>query len=814
MKALTVERPHGFLLWKGKQTAIGHKDILPTDEPMILASDGEAFGEVTLGQPVAMNLTEFDRTQKEHCVRPEERKLWWPDTTVFYMYRLKDWQPYEVMKSVDVIEGEAVFKEPPALTDEDMKLLAQVEKLPKQITLSSEAVYLDGDKAVICDGVEHSQVEKILQATLGAFGLGEKSLDVYHLALVRNPHPVIEKKKETPVTRDAAAVDGIIENKQEETMPDNNDNAITCNCGGKCADSFNEIETSQDDDKAKKPDVTKNKIRVRVIDPKKFNQNAFGENDPFRVMPIDEENGIQATIGKLPGDDATTIQDYIFDKDKWTADEAAAWVDKHEKEKACKPKKKNEEKGDDEIVEGDKAKWTVAYINNLPDNAFLYIAPGGEIDNEKKTKPRTLRYFPYKDANGAVDLPHLRNAIARIPQSDLPSDLQDKLQKRAQQLLKNENKGDGEKAGRRLGKSWREKLKSLYETVKEMMTWANYEDEEDTEEENPMMNGIDGLFDKMVTVKTAIKEVNGKPLFVTWSTNAFIDREKEIFSTKSLEQYVLDAEKNDQRGYLNLWHIPGTDFAEIKWQGVVGRFLIEASEFLPDAKGKAAQKFFTAYPDSHPQFAPEGYGCSPEYRYLPEEKVKGVYEWMYKTRTSVLPRAAAANIRTKASNIMALTKQQKEAAEQLFGPDLAKQIVEQAETESKELEAAGVAHKGETEKPVEQTPAQQPAPAITVEAVAEVLMKQIETNLTPLGNDLDELKKSIAGIVERVKKLEGDEAVKAKVETPRYQLFLKRASDAVETQVAEGDKLAEQKPKETPVPVADKSGAANFFTGR
>lgn len=89
-----------------------------------------------------------------------------------------------------------------------------------------------------------------------------------------------------------------------------------------------------------------------------------------------------------------------------------------------------------------KAKWTTAYINTLPDSAFLYIASGGEKDEEGKTTPRNLRYFPYRDAEGAVDLPHLRNAIARIPQSDAPGldDAQKTaLQERAQALLEKEN---------------------------------------------------------------------------------------------------------------------------------------------------------------------------------------------------------------------------------------------------------------------------------------------------------------------------------------------------------------------------------------
>lgn len=66
-----------------------------------------------------------------------------------------------------------------------------------------------------------------------------------------------------------------------------------------------------------------------------------------------------------------------------------------------------------------KAEWTTAYINDLPDKAFAYIEPGGEKDDEGKTVPRSLRHFPHHDAEGSPDAPHVRNALARIPQSTL-----------------------------------------------------------------------------------------------------------------------------------------------------------------------------------------------------------------------------------------------------------------------------------------------------------------------------------------------------------------------------------------------------------
>lgn len=97
--------------------------------------------------------------------------------------------------------------------------------------------------------------------------------------------------------------------------------------------------------------------------------------------------------------------------------------------------------GDDAVYEPvwvHKAVWTTAYVNDLSDGSFLYIAPGGKKDDEGKTVPRSLRYFPYKDKAGKIDLPHLRNAIARIPQSKAPglsAEGKKKLQAKARKLL-------------------------------------------------------------------------------------------------------------------------------------------------------------------------------------------------------------------------------------------------------------------------------------------------------------------------------------------------------------------------------------------
>ena len=106
------------------------------------------------------------------------------------------------------------------------------------------------------------------------------------------------------------------------------------------------------------------------------------------------------------------------------------------------------------------------------------------------------------------------------------------------------------------------------------------------------------------------------------------------------------------------------------------------------------KEFFKKYGNGHPDFAPEGWGCSPEYRYLPEEKRKGIYDWIWITRTSVLPRAIAANIWTEGGTVMALNEKQEKAAIALFGEDYVKEIlIPEGQRRTTELEDAGVEHK-------------------------------------------------------------------------------------------------------------------------
>ena len=80
------------------------------------------------------------------------------------------------------------------------------------------------------------------------------------------------------------------------------------------------------------------------------------------------------------------------------------------------------------------AVWDTKYINSLPNSSFAVIEPdylNGKTDN------KNARHLPYKDKNGKVDLPHLRNALARVNQIKPVTDsiTTEELRARAKKVL-------------------------------------------------------------------------------------------------------------------------------------------------------------------------------------------------------------------------------------------------------------------------------------------------------------------------------------------------------------------------------------------
>lgn len=867
MRYIDLSKPHGYLIWKGKQKAIVSPTPLPIEEKILVIQEGqEAFGELVLSTPAQINLTEFERLEYEHGVRAEERKLNWGSKESFYLYHFKEWLPYLESKEIEIENGYAEILPEIMLSSAEKELLEKAERLPKTLILKDNAVILEDGKAIFCEGLDGSNIMPILSTYLDNKEVKE-TLPLYQLALVRIPKLKLKKNMEINMDNEDVVLEGekgsykVVSNHsgcKEEGK------SVGLEIDGELEDCFESADMAESvmEEKGRASGRSRGNSPKKTSSPNKPSKNqtsgmkegmgdvetdekgvdslerkavqireafyeAFNPKPPSEpdykpqpwVKEVYDDHVCIGYDGKLYSAGYTKDEngDIKFaDKSKWVElevlmvptgkvgakgimegyDESAKsfseWVDDY----YAFSDKAIIELDEEEAV---KAVWSTAFVNGLPNSSFLHIVPGcGENDDEGKTKPRSCRMFPYKDAEGNVDLPHLRNAIARAPQATtIPEDVRKKVQKRAQSILAEQN---GEKSGKKIQKNMLTKLKSAWETLKELMDWA-----EPSMEEDDMAKGY-GI---------AIKKVGDEEWYLTYSTNAFKDREQEIFSTKSLETYVAESAKQEDKGYFNFWHIENTDFAEKKWQGVVGRFLVEAGPFLKNNKGKAALKFFSKHSKGHPDLAPEGWGCSPEYKYLTEERKKGIYENIWITRTSTLPKMAAANIHTLGGNVMALTKEQQKALTEIFGEDESKSIISVAETKTKDLEEAGVAHK-EIE-PKEETPL--PGEIEVPEGFAELVAKQFDIQWKSLGEVL-------AGIAERQKTFETEilelkkelsaetkeAAKKAKDESPKYVFKLfERASEAEKTIVSDEDPLKDKKPVEAAKSNGD---AASAFFGR
>lgn len=122
------------------------------------------------------------------------------------------------------------------------------------------------------------------------------------------------------------------------------------------------------------------------------------------------------------------------------------------------------------------AKWTTAEVNDFPDSSFAHIFPGGKKDEEGKTVPRSLRVLPYKDASGKVDLPHVRNALARANQvidpktkSRMPESWVESIQRKLRAILEKETKASEEPEKKPVSKystDSKTKLETILTTLK------------------------------------------------------------------------------------------------------------------------------------------------------------------------------------------------------------------------------------------------------------------------------------------------------------------------------------------------------------
>jgi len=304
--------------------------------------------------------------------------------------------------------------------------------------------------------------------------------------------------------------------------------------------------------------------------------------------------------------------------------------------------------------ERNKAVWSTAMQNDLPDSAFLYISPGGSKDAEGKTTPRSLRHFPFKEASGKVDVVHVRNALARIPQADIPDSAKAAATARASKLLKD----------------------------------AGGEPSADTEK--GLALGAEG---SLIVHKAA----DGTYTWTLLSSNAFQDRDREIVSHKALADDVARADGDGDYGPLRWWHEPGAELGDCTFNAMHGRMLIEAGTFrnpqIAERVKEHASDLGVSIGFTHPASEPDA---------------GGVFHRIRRFERSLLPREVASNPLTavsvsKKENTM--LKEKADALRKVLGGDdaLVKQVLDLADSTEKAADASGIRFKelGSAAKPGE-----------------------------------------------------------------------------------------------------------------
>lgn len=717
-EVMELETPHGYLMAQEKKIAIARIEPLDTEKSYLIVSGGEAFGIATFEpQPAQVKTKEFDSSQyqEQHRVNQRERRQWWPDSEVFYVYRLKEWLPYEGVKLYD--NGKVIDE--PKLTFKQRQLVSRARDLPRQIMLIDNAVSITDQKTFLFDkSIDAQKVESVLRATYGLDHVVKEkiineAIPLYSLALVRNPRMRVVKKSE----------------KQEdgEVMP-------------------YEIEEREGE--------------YCVI------KTEDGESAGCHETREEAERQLTALRINVESEEG----------------ESAVHSDKPEKRK---PKKKKEMFGTEESIEQQLNFIRRQFEDQFNSSATNKVEP---VENYAWVND-IFDSFIIADEEGRlfrVDYMLFEDEVLFAPRERW-IEVERGYRPKGFKLLKSGLKQYNNVPEMAKKTGFVESLKSVAKSIGDFLKYAETEENEV----------------KLFTNKVGIaqKEVGGELWHFTWSTNAFEDREKEMFSTNSLKQYVERAKETD-KGYFNFWHIKGTDFARKEWQMVIGRFLVEAGPYLNNKAGQAAKEFFKQYSSGHPEIAPEGWGCSPEFRYLPEERATGTYETIWITRTSTLPKMAAANIWTETSQLtrskMAITdysEDQIKAAVEIFKDEnFVKSLIAEGENKTAELEAAGIAHKEKSEETEQSEPQQL---NINMEELAAEVGKQFSANLNPIADALSTMATELKELKEWKASQEKKAEVKAVTETPRYILNLQRASENESTIVTEDDGLKDRKPSET-----------------
>lgn len=449
---------------------------------------------------------------------------------------------------------------------------------------------------------------------------------------------------------------------------------------------------------------------------------------------------------------------------------------------------------DKEVGVDEKAVWSTAMVNDLPDSCFLYVEPG-EKDGEGKTVPRSKRHLPYKDSGGKVDLPHLRNAISRLGQPGtgtgwLSESLRTRLLARARKLLAGQQKSLTDRAVDWLKQAW-----GLTEDL------VDPDSQETKETPNSFMAWKDGNQYRWLAIYSN-----------KWRDE---DHPPEILASQAHRDFVKAVDEGEwPYPEVWLWHVPGTRF------GVADFVAYDESGFaLASGTFDKGQERIAAFLSKQDDLA-MSHGM-PVKEIKREEEDPTIITRYRSIEISPLPREAAANKHGTAIELlrevkMAIPDEKRAFLADAMGEKGLQELEGKLADKAKELEDLEIQSKEEPEQEdVEDVEVEEAEPKeaeveptpnyVTREEMVEALaalFRPIEEQLQAVVLNVESVGEVQAEQGKAIKALQKEDEEKLKdaiANTPAASLFeqIRSAIGSEETYVDGRASLAKAGPKET-----------------
>ena len=756
LKGLYLADPHGPLIWDGSKSAVAKSTPTELGGSWVLvgpgfpgaADPGKAYGTITLGDAQAVDLKTFDEQFKDHRVSKTERKRWWPGSEKLYLHHVEEFKKWDPPREVRIPQG--VRDTIPRL--EFTGKTSYVYRRPaKDTVVGKNFVQLGGSgeetRVILARAPGDPAITDAILNTLpphpdGTLQIGnhdgEKAQPVADLVLRWKHGQLVEDPKPEPVPINT---DGLVAIEMDEVGGfKGTHRKINLSPAENAIPGYLNIDSKDApgidlawDIAAGLPLPSDEAVEVLSIQQL---QNIPADE---RVALLGEIHRVLAPKGifRFEVDVPGSVRGEPFDRDQLSLDVFRAYADDTLVKAFGLPHFEIidlDAYGIGEEVETIRGTMTPKLI---PDPTLVELMNLVEVatmpDSKQNDKPHKtvdgVRLhaedfasvgdaqepgtwkLPLTTTAGGVDegritaaitamqpggfrgervqltapkdqvVRKIRAAIGRLDNDDAEERLRDRLNN-----VKEVADEPGAKGGRRLRadrtttlRQMRDEFAGLLKKLGEFVGWADYEDK------RPWMPF------RAVKLYTG---PDGRKGLIVWSTNAFKDRDDEIFTTKSIEDFVDRHIDDDDKGEFWFWHIPGSKFATIKAQGVVGRFLVEAGPFDDTKVGRAFEQLLGDFPNGHPVISPEGWGASHGYIFDPEDRKDGVYEWFEKKESSVLPGSVAANPYNPSMEVYEMDKKAIAAFREIVGDDdVVDNLLETGEKLTSILEGQGVDHK-------------------------------------------------------------------------------------------------------------------------